>query len=62
AFNSDHSANAFFVIDNFTNLLNDDWGVLEEASNTVFNNVDNRTFVNGDASLWTMRVGVNYRF
>lgn len=61
-FNVDHSANAFFVIDNFTNFLNDDWGVLEEASNTVFNNVDNRTFVNGDTSLWSMRVGVNYRF
>jgi hypothetical protein len=27
-----HKAKAFFVIDNLTNLLNDDWGVLYEAS------------------------------
>ena len=26
-----HKAKAFFVIDNLTNLLNDDWGVMYEA-------------------------------
>jgi hypothetical protein len=30
-FNAEHKAQAFFVIDNLTNLLNDDWGVLYEA-------------------------------
>lgn len=30
-FMSGHRAKAFFVIDNLTNLLNDDWGVLYEA-------------------------------
>jgi hypothetical protein len=27
-----HRTNAFVVIDNFTNLLNDEWGILREAS------------------------------
>ncbi|MGJ3232099.1 MAG: TonB-dependent receptor [Oceanicaulis sp.] len=27
-----HRTNAFIVIDNFTNLLNDEWGILREAS------------------------------
>ena len=27
-----HRSSAFFVIDNFTNLLNDEWGILREAS------------------------------
>lgn len=62
-FTKDHNANVFFVIDNFTNMLNDDWGISERVS---FNTVDvgdtspeNRQ---GDASLWQMRIGFNYNF
>ncbi|AGP83210.1 OmpA family Oar-like outer membrane protein [Alteromonas mediterranea MED64] len=63
AFHKDHSAQVFFVIDNFTNMLNDDWGILEEASfNTVTIGSSNPTPRQGDASLWEIRVGVNYRF
>ena len=63
AFHADHTAQVSFVIDNFTNMLNDDWGILEEASfNTVTIGSTNATPRQGDASLWEMRVGVNYRF
>ncbi len=63
AFHEDHTAQVSFVIDNFTNMLNDDWGILEEASfNTVTLGSSNATPRQGDASLWEMRVGVNYRF
>lgn len=58
-----HSSNVFFVIDNFTNFLNDDWGIAERVSfNTV--QVGDTTPENriGDASLWQMRVGFNYNF
>jgi outer membrane receptor for ferrienterochelin and colicin len=58
-----HNSNVFFVIDNFTNLLNDDWGIAERVSfNTV--NFDDTTPENrqGDASLWQMRIGFNYNF
>ncbi|GAC15427.1 TonB-dependent receptor [Aliiglaciecola lipolytica] len=62
-FMADHSSNVFFVIDNFTNLLNDDWGIAERVSfNTV--DFDDTTPENrqGDASLWQMRIGFNYNF
>lgn len=58
-----HSSSVFFVIDNFTNFLNDDWGVAERVSfNTV--QVGDTTPENriGDASLWQMRIGFNYNF
>jgi outer membrane receptor for ferrienterochelin and colicin len=61
AFNDEHSANVFLIIDNFTNLLNDEWGILEESPNRVFENSDS-VFVNGDTSLWSLRLGLNYRF
>jgi len=62
-FTADHKANVFFVIDNFTNFLKDDWGVAERVSfNTV--EVGDTTPENriGSASLWQMRVGVSYSF
>ena len=63
AFREDHTAQVFFVIDNFTNMLNDDWGILEETSfNTAVVGTANPERRQGDASLWEMRVGVNYRF
>ena len=63
AFHKDHTAQVSFVINNFTNLINDDWGVLEEPEfNRVVIGTANPTPRQGDASLWEMRVGVNYRF
>lgn len=62
-FHKDHTADVSFVIDNFTNMLNDDWGILEEVSfNTGFVGDTSPESRVGDASLWQMRVGVNYRF
>lgn len=62
-FTKDHSANVFFVIDNFTNFLNDDWGISERVSfNTVdFDDTTPETR-QGEASLWQMRIGFNYNF
>ncbi len=62
AFSKNHSANVFFVIDNFTNLINDDWGVLYEAGNTE--RVSNLTpeVRQGDASQWELRFGIKYGF
>ena len=58
-----HRANVFLVIDNFTNLLNDDWGISERVS---FNTVDigdpTPEVRQGDASLWQARIGFNYTF
>ena len=75
-----HKGEAYFVIDNLTNLLNDDWGKLEKGNfvgNPVvktsrddqgryvyesFNSGNVGTYVQRDASLWEMRIGVRYTF
>jgi len=63
AISSEHSASAFIVIDNLTNLLNDDWGVLNQVNfpNTVGEGDDPESRV-GDASLYEIRIGVDYKF
>jgi len=61
-FQPDHQASAFLVIDNLTNLLNDDWGVLYQYDfpRTVLpGDTESRI---GDASLYEVRVGVKYDF
>ena len=54
---------AFIVIDNFTNLLNDEWGILREANfpptSPPGGVPESRV---GDASLYEIRVGVKYDF
>jgi len=63
AFMEEHSASAFIVFDNFTNFLNDDWGIAERV---IFNTVEVGDTTPearmGDASLWEVRVGFNYNF
>ncbi|MFC3093677.1 TonB-dependent receptor [Alteromonas sediminis] len=62
-FMSDHRASAFFVIDNFTNLLNDSWGVLEEQDgNYQFSEIDDSPFTKRNASAYEIRFGVQYKF
>ncbi|MEO1305404.1 MAG: TonB-dependent receptor, partial [Pseudomonadota bacterium] len=51
-------SSAFVIIDNLTNFINDDWGVLVEPG---FPPVDAQSRV-GDASLWQVRLGVRYEF
>jgi len=56
-------ASAFLVIDNLSNLLNDDWGVLDEVDfpNTVGPGDEPEPRV-GDASRYEIRFGVRYAF
>ncbi|MEL7312627.1 MAG: TonB-dependent receptor [Pseudomonadota bacterium] len=66
-FSPDHRGQVFFVIDNLTNLLNDDWGVLEQPAfpyGVTQNQIDNNDqfLINGQTSLWTMRLGLRYEF
>lgn len=72
-----HKGSAFFVIENFGNLLNDDWGVLKEGNYLQaavdvsidgdqytykeFMNPNNSSRIT-DASLWEMRIGIKYNF
>ena len=62
-FGDGHRASAFMVVDNLTNLLNDDWGVLKEASFPRLveegNEAEPRV---GDASRYEIRFGVKYAF
>lgn len=59
-----HKGSAFFVIDNLTNLINDDWGILEEVSfpRSVDEDDERPASRVGDASQWQMRVGFTYDF
>ena len=61
---------AFIVIDNFTNLLNDEWGILREPGFPPAVRVDRETGErleraesrDGGASLWEVRLGLRYEF
>lgn len=46
-FGADHRASAFIVVDNFTNLLNDEWGILNEAGFPLTDDVVAGRIVNG---------------
>jgi len=77
-FRKGDSASAFLVIENFGNMLNDDWGVLKQGSflqsavetsitddgQYSFDGYDSPTAQSRvtDASLWEIRVGVKYDF
>ena len=66
-FSANHRGNAFIVIDNLTNLLNDDWGIQEQpafpygvtAEQQANGQAEQRI---GDTSLWSMRIGLSYNF
>lgn len=65
----DHKASGFIVVDNFTNLLNDEWGILREpgfpsvctvdVSGVPTRNCESRQ---GDASRYEIRFGLRYEF
>ncbi len=63
-FMEEHRTSAFLAIDNFTNLLNDEWGVLRQPGfpQTV-NETDLRyESVAQDASAYEIRFGLKYTF
>jgi hypothetical protein len=63
AFVDGHRLNAYLVFDNFTNFLNDDWGVAYETSrSTVDVGTQSPQRRVADASTWEVRIGVNYTF
>lgn len=58
-----HKTSAFLIIDNFTNLLNDEWGILREPgfpATCEFGTVCESRI--GDASRYEIRLGVRYDF
>ena len=66
----DDRTSAFIVIDNFTNFINDEWGILREpdfppnvevdpVTGALSQDAESRI---GDASLWEVRLGVRYEF
>ncbi len=61
-FADEHRASAFLVIDNLTNLLNDDWGILRQHNfpYTVTRGTSEPRI--GDASRYEIRFGVQYSF
>ena len=65
--NAEHSARAFIVVDNVTNLLNDDWGVMYKPNfpyGVTQGDIDAGRAESriGGASLWEIRIGAEYRF
>ena len=61
-FSEDHSASVFLVIDNLTNLINEDWGVLYQHNfpRTVVEGTPESRI--GDASRYEIRFGARYSF
>jgi outer membrane receptor for ferrienterochelin and colicin len=63
----DHKASGFIVVDNFTNLLNDEWGVLREPGFPAVCTVGDFQAGDcesrqGDASRYEIRFGLRYEF
>ena len=57
----DHRTKLYFDIDNFTNLLNDEWGILRQFSQReTIGSVGSSRF--GDPSSYEIRLGVAYEF
>lgn len=63
-FREGDKASAFIVIDNLTNLLNDDWGILNEAPfpQTIDEDDTSPESRVGDASRYEIRFGIKYDF
>ncbi len=66
----DDRSSAFVVIDNFTNMINDEWGVLrvpdfpptveaDPVTGQLTQDAESRI---GEASLWSVRFGLRYEF
>lgn len=61
-FREDDRASVFLVIDNLSNLLNDDWGVLYQHNFPRTVTVGTEEARIGDASRYEIRFGVQYQF
>lgn len=58
---NDHTASAFIIVDNFTNLLSDEWGIMRQSDNrcVVGDSCETRQ---GDPSRYEIRFGARYEF
>jgi outer membrane receptor for ferrienterochelin and colicin len=61
-FSQEHRASAFLVIDNLTNLLNDDWGILRQHNFPFAVEAGTPEPRIGDASRYEIRIGAQYEF
>ena len=61
-FGEEHAASVFLVIDNFTNLLNDDWGVVYQHNFPGAVEEGTLEARLGDVSRYEVRFGVQYSF
>lgn len=61
-FRANDRAQIFMVIDNLTNLINDDWGTLRNPSFPRTLSTDQRFSTGFDASAYEIRFGANYDF
>jgi hypothetical protein len=65
-FSPEHRGSLFVVVDNLTNLVNDEWGVFRQPNRPGVTQADLDNGASqqrvGGTSLWSMRVGVNYSF
>ena len=65
-FSAEHRGSLFVVVDNLTNLINDEWGIFRQPNRPGVTqaDLDNGAAQQrvGGTSLWSMRVGVNYSF
>ena len=61
-FGDEHRASVFVVVDNLTNLLNDDWGVLYQHNFPRTIEAGTAESRLGDASRYEIRFGVQYSF
>jgi len=64
---ADHRTSAFIVIDNFTNLINDEWGVLRRPGFPFTVSPEDEAagdaeFRVGEASRYEIRLGLRYEF
>lgn len=61
-FTPDQRASVFLVVDNLTNLLNDDWGILKQQNFPYSVEAGTPQSRVGDASRYEIRFGVDYNF
>jgi hypothetical protein len=61
-FRGDDAFSVFMVVDNLTNLLNDDWGILKEHDFPATVRRGTKTPRIGDASRYEIRFGIRYAF
>lgn len=65
-FSPEHRGQAFLVVDNLTNLLNDEWGIFREPNRpgvTAEDQAAGQALQRvGETSLWSARIGLNYSF